>query len=329
MDFLRVNTIQPSFRAGYVTATKSTLADKIQSEIVDTFVRCDEPDLPAPDVNYFVLAGGKGSRFAEYTKFLEPVFGEQNKITMPFVLGDGQKLRIIDFPMYLGKVFLGKSGKYNLLTSDAPSGNFGDVIKFYQANPDKIKDTVLTCGDNVWSLSCKELVNAVNFAKQSDADMMLFGSKQNVNTSNMHFGIMELGRFLGDDIYSVDGLVDKPNLYDIENFSEKFKTNDGYCVSYPGMLYIPKKNMEWILKKLKTDKGFIRKMPYSEGEEFDFIAAIKRIIEMKDNPKVLVKAVDKFVDTGTPSRYLKFLSSLTEQKTFKDDIRCIFINDST
>ena len=311
-----------SFKSGYVTTNKSVLGHKVKNEIVKQF-NCDDNFVPKkPEVNYFVLAGGKGSRFASYTKALEPLYGEQNKITMHFPIENEEKIlpfRIIDFALEMGKEFLDKDKKYTCLENEIPTGNMGDVIKFYQRHPESIKPTIICCGDNIWGIPSSELKDTVDDALNNNISLLLFGSKQKITDNNMGFGIIKFDSHDNNGIRKVLGLLDTSSPDIVKKYHDTCLTKDGYAISYPGMLYIDKENLRWILSRIESEPDFIRKDGNSNGEKYDYISAVKRIMNERPKSKIAVKPVSDWVDTGTPERYLDFLTSIKKENLINFD----------
>jgi len=312
-----------SFQAGYVTTCKTSLSPIIKHDVVDTFNAKNKPvqvdSTLANSVNYFVLAGGQGTRMTPYIKTVEPILGEQNKTTLPFPIDNKTDLRVIDFPMYLGKDFLTRDG-YRTIEHNTPNGNFSDILKFYIDNPKEVKDTLVCCGDNIYPLSNDELKNIIKTAQSDGTKVMIFASKQMPEYAANKFGILKFNSpnpYRNDTLYldRFDDMADVRTFYEQSN---SYLTLDGFCLSYPGMFFIKKDVMNWLIDKVKANPKIIQKVHPTEltpcpEAQYDYIAALKLIKERMPSVNVLIKPVNCWQDVGTPDRYFNFLSSINAE----------------
>ena len=157
-----------SFCSSFVTLAEKNLGREISANVVDTFngkilpqlrkssieeateiinkagkgLVINKPKDFQESVNFFALAAGSGSRFKE----LAQTVGNYNKISLPFKIGAGENIHMLDFAMTMGKYFIGQEG-VNKIVAKQPTGSFGDIVQHY-LNGNPVKDTVVCCGDN-------------------------------------------------------------------------------------------------------------------------------------------------------------------------------------
>lgn len=339
---------QPSsevnFKAQIVTLSQKNLGQKIATNVVDTFngkmlnaikskikpeataviaaagagAVISKPEDFQNNVNFFTLAAGSGSRFAK----LAQVVGEFNKISLPFKIGNGENIHMLDFAMTMGKYFIGNDGVQKIV-AEKPSGSFGDIVQHYmKGNP--IKDTVVCCGDNVFGDSAAEMMTF--FTKEMnnpDKHLALVGVPRPTEQVLDRFGCLEVEGKLDDEALKLKGFVEKPKSSVPEEVQHaKNIAIDGQNIANTGMFYISKDAMTNLINEIKNGNNPIKK---SDSEPYDFANACIYVHKMipewfgLDSAQGAdVKLVKKWEDVGEPTALYEWASEVKKGEYLKN-----------
>ncbi len=333
----------PAFGAGYVALLPRNHGNAIARDIIKPFNENLLPDLLSEvvksvksvitaaspeitkvdtiktsknlveDVNFFILAGGKGSRFHQ----LASSVGDYNKISLPIHLQDGSAFHMLDMPLAMGKYFLGKEGYKPITETHAPgekSGTLDHIVKHYMSG-NKIKDTVVCCGDNFFGTPAEELtsffIKAIN---DKNTHLAQVGVERTPKEVAKRFGVLEVevNPNTSQDIMKLKGFEEKPAL----ELAEKMVTPNGKNIANTGMLYISKEAMGKLIDELKNGVNNISK---DENEQHDFAMATKYIHKqipewfgLKSGDGAAVKVVKKWEDVGEPEALYRFYDAIAK-----------------
>ncbi|MCQ2957604.1 MAG: hypothetical protein MJ180_01740 [Candidatus Gastranaerophilales bacterium] len=341
----------PSFKASFVGLSEKNLGRQIASGIVDTFNRRILPEIKTTQlqeatqiiqnagagsviakasdlqdkVNFFILAGGSGSRFRE----LAQTVGNYNKISLPFKIGEKEDIHMLDFALAKSKSFIGKEG-ITPIVEELPGGSFSSIVKHYSAgNP--IKDTVVCCGDNVFGDSATSLTEfftkMINNPKKHVA---LVGVGRTPEEVAKRFGVLKVSGSLNDEFMHLTGFQEKPELE-----VAKALAVDGQNIANTGLFYLSKKAMTNLMDEISSGINNIKK---NESEVFDFANAVKYVhsqaqkwFGVKPEEAAAVKVVKKWEDLGEPQALYSFANAVKKgdfigdfPQTIQDKIRKSF-----
>ena len=267
-------------------------------------------------VDFFVLAGGSGSRFKHLASAVSDLRGKGekfNKISVPFELGNGEApLTMLDIPMAMGRFFAPKKG-YEKIIAKTPTGSFGDVINHYLDGKHKIKDVVVCCGDNVFDMKSEDMLDyIVRTINNPDKQLGVVGVARTPEEVAKRFGVLDVGKqYVGSKNYPLNGFVEKPEL----DAAKKLTTPEGISVANTGMFVIKKDTMEKLIKIIKAEKKVLKgKTTYIakdfDKEIYDFAAATKWARLINGSKACDVKIVKRWEDVGEPKAYLRWAQQL-------------------
>lgn len=325
---------KPAFKSVYATLSKPNLGVDIAKNVVDVFNVKILPDIKKTqaneikklvdikdarnvvndikdfqeNVNFFVLAGGAGSRFKE----LAQTVGNYNKISTPFRVDENTDVHMLDFAMAMSKHFIGD--KVISKVSETPMGSFGDIVSHYtKGNP--IKDTLICCGDNVFGDSSIDIMKfMVNSINNPNKHLALIGVERQPEEVAERFGVLKVGRTANKDIFTLDGFEEKPKLEDAVKIAI-----DGKNIANTGLFYISKDSIAKIMDELKNGINNIKK---NDTEPYDFAQAVKYVhsktndwFGINSSQASDVKIVKKWEDVGEPKALYSFANEV-KQGTF-------------
>lgn len=333
------NQPKPAFKAATVTLSEKNLGKKIAANVVDSFNGKILPEIvktraveaeqiikaaggpgrvisKADDfknnVEFFALAAGAGSRFAE----LAETVGEYNKISLPFKIDKNLDLHMLDFAMAMGKHFI--DDKVNTIVAPKKSGSFGDIVKYYlDGNP--IKDTVVCCGDNVFGDGANELMTFfTKMMNNPNKHVALVGAKRAPEEVVKTFGLLGVEGSLKDETLKLTSFVEKPATVELA----KEKEVDGQCIANTGLFYLSKESMENLMSEIKSGVNNIKK---DESEPYDFAKAVEYVHKMTptwfgipSKEAADVKVVQKWEDVGQPAALYQFTEDVKNGEYLKN-----------
>lgn len=339
---MQVNAINtaysaPSFGKAIVTLSKENLGQKIKTDVVDTFNRNILPEIQETqyqdgidiinaaggpgrviqnpndfkdEVVFFALGAGKGTRFKE----LAETVGDYNKVSLPFKVDNGSDIHMLDFAMAMGKTFIDTDGVETII-SDAPSGSFGDIVKYYlEGNP--IKDTIVCCGDNVFGDSAADMMKFFTATiNNPDKHVALVGVGRTPEEVAERFGVLDVEGSINDPALKLKGFKEKPKL----DVAQQMTVN-GQNVANTGLFYISKEAMEKLMDEIRNGENNIKK---NDKEPYDFANAVKYVhsktedwfgVPSKDAADVMV--VKKWEDVGEPDALYQFVNDVKKHGTY-------------
>jgi len=282
----------------------------------------DKADL-ADKVNFFILAGGSGSRFHQ----LASSVGDYNKISLPIHLQDGSAFHMLDMPLAMGKYFLGKEGYKPITETFADpnkSGTMDHIIKHYMDNPKDVKDTVVCCGDNFFGTSAEELTSFFTKAiNDKDTHLALVGVERTPEEVAKRFGVLTVNANPreSEDILKLTGFEEKPELEE----AKKMVAPNGNNIANTGMFYISKEAMTKIVDELKSGVNNIKK---DEKELHDFAMATKYVHQQipewfghkTSDDGAAVKVVKQWEDVGEPKALYRFYDDIAKKGEYVNNL---------
>ena len=265
-------------------------------------------------VDVFVLAAGKGSRFASMCEAIQKQTGEQNnKITIPIKTDKGD-FHLLDSTLSLGVPFAKGNKAAEIIEVDTPMASFHDVYDHYKEKP--YKDFVILSGDCI-------------YGKGADLKSFMKFIISSANNPKTHLSVLcgtmtperAAGRAavatVGKEFNSVSGtyplqkLKEKPSLdYAMAN------TYDGDLVyASAGGFYSSAEVLAKMMKKLEQNPDFIKK---NDKEIHDYATYADKIVEHSQElfgkPSNETSSIFplKFSDVGTGMSFIRLLAKIQQ-----------------
>lgn len=276
-------------------------------------------------VDVFVLAAGKGSRFAKMCDAIEAQNGEKNnKITIPFNTKSGE-FHLLDTGLALGTPFADKEKGVEIINADEARGSFHDVYTHYQNNP--AKDFVILSGDCIYGegADLKSMMRyIISSANNRDKKLGLFCAEMTPERAAGRAAVATIDRKTFDKengTFSVSELKEKPPLdYAIEHSSKDPKTGELVTYGTAGGFYSSADTLVKVLSELEKNPDLIKK---NDKEIHDFAIYADETVKNADKwfnaPKG--KSTDTkvvgFYDVGNPSSYIDVLQEIQSGKNSK------------
>lgn len=317
MKVLNCKNNQPiAFKAGIVTVSNENHGKQIK-EIVDSFNRTEAPEIMPkyPElqdkINYFVVAGGKGTRLQSLTKLT----GDYNKVCFPFPIDDKKNLTMLDFPLAMGKFFIDKNG-YKVRENE-PKGNIYGMINYYLENPDDIKATVISGADLIYDNTAEEISEFLSTQiKNPDKHIAFIGTERTPEEVADKFGIFVIDKIPGrEDVVKLVDFKEKPPIED----AKKYAVYNGNNIINTGLTYFSKPAMEKIMEKVKEElqeNGEVSFLKKNDEEIYNGANAVEYILKNMDElfgseakNNIDVKIIKHWEDVGMPETYFRFLES--------------------
>lgn len=310
------NNLTISFKAGFVTVSNENHGQQIK-EIVDSYNRTEAPQIVQkyPElqdkINYFVVAGGKGTRLQSLTQLT----GDYNKVCFPFPIDDKKSLTMLDFPLAMGKYFIDKNG-YKVRENE-PKGNIYGMINYYLENPDDIKATVVSGADLIYDNTSEEISEFISTqVNNPDKHIAFIGTERTPEEVANKFGIFVIDKIPGrKDIVKLVDFKETPPLEE----AKKYAVYNGNNIINTGLVYFSKPAMEKIMEKVREElqeNGEVSFLKKNNEEIYNGAHAVEYILKNMDElfgsdakNNIDVKIIKHWEDVGIPKTYFRFLES--------------------
>jgi len=291
---------------------------KVQS-IVNSFQEYELPKIflshktglhLSEEVNYFIVAAGKGERL----KALTQLVGDYTKACFPFPLNNYYRdMYLADFPLALGTSFVNKNG-YDFFTC-APNGNISGVINYYLKNPKNIKATLISGVDLVYDSSSQEIAEFIEMQlKQPNNHLAFIGTEKKLDYPSSVGVFRAENTSISEGSFTFINFIESPSL---EEFRSCILPNGNHIVN-TGLVYFSKLAVTKLMNKVRQeieDYGYVTFLSKNDSEIYNGAHAISYILKNMDrlfgeksNKQPAIKMVGNWEDVGTVKSYFRFLS---------------------
>ncbi|MDZ8096425.1 MAG: hypothetical protein RMZ42_31485 [Nostoc sp. DedQUE05] len=262
------------------------------------------------EVNYFIVAAGKGKRL----KALTQLVGDYTKACFPFPLNNYYRdMYVADFPLALGTSFVNKTG-YDFFTCP-PNGNISGVINYYLRNPQNIKATLISGVDLVYDSSSQEIAEFIEIQlKQPSNHLAFIGTEKRLNYPSS-VGIFRAEKTsISESAFTFIDFIENPSP---EEFRSCILPNGNHIVN-TGLVYFSKLAVTKLMDKVRQEienQGCVTFLKKNDSEIYNGAHAITYILKNMDKlfgekskKQPMIKMVINWEDVGTVKSYFRFLS---------------------